>query len=61
VLHAEDNRFMMVAMHPQLIGQPSRITVLERLIKHALSHNDVWIGRCDKVTDDMRTRLQDAA
>jgi peptidoglycan/xylan/chitin deacetylase (PgdA/CDA1 family) len=61
VLHAEDNRFMMVAMHPQLIGQPSRITVLERLIKHALSHNDVWIGRCDKVTDDMRTRLQAAA
>jgi peptidoglycan-N-acetylglucosamine deacetylase len=61
VLHAEDNRFMMVAMHPQLIGQPSRITVLDRLIKHALSHNDVWIGRCDKVTDDMRTRLQAAA
>ena len=60
VLHAEDNRFMMIAMHPQLIGQPSRIKMLEELIKYALSHNDVCIGRCDELTDEMRTRLKAA-
>ena len=58
VLHAEDNRFMMIAMHPQLIGQPSRLKMLDDFIQHALSHNDVCIARCDEVTDEMRTRLR---
>jgi peptidoglycan/xylan/chitin deacetylase (PgdA/CDA1 family) len=58
VLHAEDNRFMMIAMHPQLIGQPSRLKMLEEFIKYALSHNDVCIGRCDDLTDEMRPRLR---
>jgi peptidoglycan/xylan/chitin deacetylase (PgdA/CDA1 family) len=60
VLYGEDNRFMMIAMHPQLIGQPSRLKMLEELIKHALSHSDVCIARCDEVTDEMRTRLRAA-
>jgi peptidoglycan-N-acetylglucosamine deacetylase len=57
VLYGE-GRMMMVGMHPQLIGQPSRIKVLEGLIEHALAHRDVWIGRCDEIADDMRPRLQ---
>lgn len=57
VLHAED-RMMMVAMHPQLIGQPSRLTVLEGLIRHALSFKNIWIGRCDEISDDLRLRLK---
>jgi peptidoglycan/xylan/chitin deacetylase (PgdA/CDA1 family) len=60
VLYAED-RMMMVAMHPQIIGQPSRLTVLEGLIKHALHRSGVWIGRCDEISDDLRPRLQAAA
>lgn len=60
VLHAE-RRMMMVGMHPQLIGQPSRLTVLERLIEHALEKGDVWIGRCDEMVADMRPRLEGAA
>jgi peptidoglycan/xylan/chitin deacetylase (PgdA/CDA1 family) len=60
VLHAE-RRMMMVAMHPQLIGQPSRLKALEGLIEHALSHPDVWIGRCDEMVEDMRPRLEKAA
>lgn len=59
-LYAED-RMLMIGMHPQLIGQPSRLWVLERLIEHALRHSGVWIGRCDEVTDDMRPRLLAAA
>jgi peptidoglycan/xylan/chitin deacetylase (PgdA/CDA1 family) len=57
VLYGED-RMMMVAMHPEIIGQPSRIKVLEGLIEHALKHQGVWIDRCDVITDDMRPRLQ---
>ena len=57
VLYAED-RMMMVAMHPEFIGQPSRIKVLEGLIEYALSHKNVWIDRCDKITDDMRPLLK---
>jgi len=59
VLYAE-KRMMMVGMHPQLIGQPSRLKVLEGLIEHALTHGDVWIGRCDEITDNMRPLLQAA-
>ena len=58
VLHAEDNRFMIIAMHPQLIGQSSRLKMLDQFIQYALSHNDVCIGRCDQVTDEMRARLR---
>jgi peptidoglycan/xylan/chitin deacetylase (PgdA/CDA1 family) len=60
VLHGED-RMMMVAMHPQLIGQPSRLTVLEGLIRYALGFNNVWIGRCDEISDALRPGLQAVA
>ncbi|MDJ1159592.1 polysaccharide deacetylase [Chelatococcus sp. SYSU_G07232] len=56
-LYAED-RMMMVAMHPEIIGQPSRLVVLESLIKHALKHPNVWMGRCDEIVDDMRPYLE---
>ncbi|WP_198419928.1 hypothetical protein [Pseudaminobacter salicylatoxidans] len=58
-LYAE-GRMMMVGMHPQLIGQPSRLKALEALIEHALSHPNVWIGRCDEIVDDMRPKLKAA-
>jgi hypothetical protein len=56
VLYAED-RAMTVAMHPQLIGQPSRLTVLEGLLKHAMNHPKVWMGRCDEISDALRPNL----
>jgi len=54
----EEKRMMMVGMHPQLIGQPSRLKALEGLIEHALGRSDVWIGRCDEIVDDMRAGLE---
>jgi len=60
VLYEED-RMMMVGMHPEIIGQPSRLKVLEGLLQHAQAHPDVWIDRCDVITDDMRPRLRQAA
>jgi peptidoglycan/xylan/chitin deacetylase (PgdA/CDA1 family) len=58
VLHAEPGSMMMVAMHPQLTGQPSRLRALEDFVKYALTHNDVRIDRCDRMTDEFRARLK---
>ena len=56
MLYAED-RMMMIGFHPQIIGQPSRLWVLDKLIQHVLPHSNVWLGRCDEITDDIRPRL----
>jgi hypothetical protein len=50
----------MVGMHPQLIGQPSRLKALESLIEHALKRSNVWIGRCDETVEAMRPALEKA-
>ena len=59
VLYAEQ-RMLLIAMHPEMIGQPSRIKALEGIIEHALKH-DVWIGRCDEMVEAMRPRLESGA
>ena len=56
-LYAE-RRMMMIGMHPQLIGQPSRLKVLEGLIDHVSRHSDVWIGRCDEIVEHLRPKLE---
>ena len=50
----------MLAMHPQIIGRPSRIAMLERLIEHILKHPKVWFARCDEVAEEVRPILQAA-
>ncbi len=40
-----------LTMHPQLIGRPGRILMLERLIEHILSHPRVWIATGLEVAD----------
>lgn len=47
-LYAERKSFVL-AMHPEVIGRPSRIPILGRLIEHIRGHDDVWFGRCDDV------------
>jgi peptidoglycan/xylan/chitin deacetylase (PgdA/CDA1 family) len=61
VLHLEPHSMMMIAMHPQMSGRPSRLAALEAFIKHALLHEDVWIGRCDQVTGHLRAELKGIA
>jgi peptidoglycan/xylan/chitin deacetylase (PgdA/CDA1 family) len=50
VLYKED-RYFMLAMHPQIIGRPSRITLLERLIEYIKDHPRVWFARCDDAAE----------
>ena len=56
MLYSEDRAFTL-AMHPQIIGRPSRIVALEGLIKHIKAHDNIWFGRCCDVADDLRPRL----
>ena len=56
-LYAEDRAFVL-AMHPQIIGRPSRLAALERLIRYIRSHPGVWFARCDHVADELRPALQ---
>jgi peptidoglycan-N-acetylglucosamine deacetylase len=59
-LYREERQFML-AMHPQIIGRPSRLVALEGLIRHILNHPRVWIGRCDEIADEVRPMLKGAA
>ena len=56
-LHAEKGKCFVLAMHPQIIGRPSRIGLLERLINHIKQHRDVWIARCDEVAEALARTL----
>lgn len=53
----KENKCFVLAMHPQIIGRPSRITLLERLIKHIREHDNVWFARCDEVALALRDTL----
>ena len=57
MLYEEDREFVL-AMHPQIIGRPSRIKALEGLIQHIQKHDDIWFGRCDEIAYDLRPRLK---
>ena len=59
-LYAEERQFML-AMHPQIIGRPSRLGALERLIQHILDRPKVWFARCDHVAEAVRPILKGAS
>jgi peptidoglycan-N-acetylglucosamine deacetylase len=33
-------------MHPQIIGRPGRLPLLDGFIDHVRSHGDVWVTTC---------------
>ena len=41
----EEGGFFNVMGHPQVIGRPSRMRMVERLIQHILAKKDVWLAR----------------
>jgi peptidoglycan/xylan/chitin deacetylase (PgdA/CDA1 family) len=55
-LYAERKSFVL-AMHPEVIGRPSRIPLLGRLIEHIQAHDNVWFGRCDEVASALVSKL----
>jgi len=48
---AESGRVMHIALHPFMIGQPYRIRYLDRILKHVLSHDQVWLATGGQIAD----------
>ncbi|VAV88550.1 Uricase (urate oxidase) [hydrothermal vent metagenome] len=56
VLYAEEApRMMSVGLHCRITGRPGRIAALERFLKYALSHQDVWFCRRIEIARHWRT------
>ncbi len=36
----------VLTMHPQVIGRPSRLALLDAFIDHVRRHSDVWVATC---------------
>jgi putative urate catabolism protein len=53
---AERPKMMSLGLHGRLAGRPGRMAGLERFIRHALLHNDVWFCRRVDVARHWRQR-----
>ena len=45
----EERTMFLLTMHPHVIGHRSRIVVLEALIEHIRSHDDVWFATHEEI------------
>lgn len=51
-LYAENrNAVFNLTCHPQLIGRPHRMQMLERFIRYMLEHEGVWFARMREISD----------
>jgi peptidoglycan-N-acetylglucosamine deacetylase len=55
-LYREKKAFLL-AMHPQIIGRPSRIVLLERLIEHIRQAPEARFYRCDQLALELKDKL----
>ena len=59
VLYAEGEtapKMMSVGLHCRLAGRPGKLAGLERFLKHALGHRDVWFCRRIDIARHWRQR-----
>jgi putative urate catabolism protein len=59
VLYAEGEtapRMLSVGLHGRLAGRPGKLAGLERFLKHALGHKDVWFCRRIEIARHWRER-----
>ncbi len=59
-LAREPGRCMVIAMHPQVIGRPARMWVLEQFIRHVLDGGGK-VTTLEALCDDVRPGLLAAA
>lgn len=62
--YREEGHVYALTMHPQIIGQPHHMILLEKLIDHIKSHEDVWfasleeIAQCWEDDDEDKRKMQ---
>jgi peptidoglycan-N-acetylglucosamine deacetylase len=47
----------ILTMHPQISGRPSRVALLDRIISHVQSCDDVWIATCLEIAEHADSAL----
>lgn len=52
----ESPKMLSVGLHCRLVGRPGKIAGLERFIRYALSHQDVWFARRIEIAQHWRAR-----
>lgn len=57
-LAAEPGRVFVLAMHPQIIGRPSRMWLLDQFVQHVKSSDRAWFGPCDEIVSKVRPGLE---
>jgi len=40
---------LVLTMHPDIIGRPYRLELLEGFLEHVLQHDDVWVATCREI------------
>lgn len=46
----------ILTVHPEIIGRPHRMALLERTIQHILAHDDVWFAQMHELSTLFRQR-----
>ena len=41
----------VLTMHPEIIGRPYRLELLEGFLDHVLGHDDVWVATCRELAE----------
>jgi peptidoglycan/xylan/chitin deacetylase (PgdA/CDA1 family) len=55
-IHAIGGHFILT-MHPQVIGRPGRVAMLDRLIRTLKAREDIWLATCGEVAGHARSTL----
>ncbi len=42
---------LVLTMHPEIIGRPYRLELLEGFLDHVLGHDDVWVATCRELAE----------
>ena len=50
----------VLTMHPQIIGRPSRLALLDRMLARAVAADDVWVATCVELAEYAGGVLADA-
>lgn len=44
----------VLTMHPEIIGRPHRMQLVERLLHYILEHDGVWFAEMQQIADEFR-------
>jgi len=53
----KERKYCMFMLHPQIIGRPSRLLMLERTIRYMKKRRGVWFAKAEQVAEHCRRTL----